>query len=258
MNTTASRHEDPHRPGQVRPRSLWCGIALLALWGWLSLAPPGTAAPIVVPSDLNPGDQYRLAFVTSTTRNAIVPEIGIYNLFVTNVANDQPELAALGTTWAAIASTAAIDARDNTMTNPDNGPGVPIYLLNDSILAMNNGDLWDGTIINPLQVHESGSPGTGGELVWTGTTPQGRASDFPLGPSPTATVGLSFDTLQWIQGTTDTPLTALHMYAISGPLVVPDQAAVPEPSSVMLWLVGLAGVLGLRYRQRHRQASAAT
>src|SRR5215471_8873092 len=84
----------------------------------LSVAGEGRAAPITVPPSLSPGDQYRLVFVTSTRRTATSSSIGDYNLFVTNAANTVPELAALGTTWTAIASTATVDARDNTLTNP--------------------------------------------------------------------------------------------------------------------------------------------
>ena len=49
------------------------------------------ADPIIVPPGLNPGDKYRLVFVTSTTTDATSPDISYYNSFVTNVADDVPE-----------------------------------------------------------------------------------------------------------------------------------------------------------------------
>ena len=90
-----------------------------------------SAAPITVPTDLNVGDTYRLAFVTSTTTAATSTDIAFYNAFVTGVANTQAELADLLTTWSVIGSTAALDARDNTGTNPTS-TGVPIYRLDDT------------------------------------------------------------------------------------------------------------------------------
>ncbi len=99
------------------------------------------AAPITIPTGLNPGDQYRIAFVTSTIRDATSSNIADYNAFVTAAANKVSELAGLGTGWTAIGSTASIDARDNTNTNFTTSTGVGIYLLNDTKLADNNADL---------------------------------------------------------------------------------------------------------------------
>ena len=76
------------------------------------------AVPMTVPTSLAVGAQYRLAFLTTARTTAISGDIETYNTFVTNEANAQAELAALGTTWKAIGSTAAVDARDNTGTNP--------------------------------------------------------------------------------------------------------------------------------------------
>jgi hypothetical protein len=82
--------------------------------------PPLTAlaGPITVPTGLNPGDQYRLAFVTSTTRDASSSNIADYNAFVTAAANSDPLVAALNTGWRAIASTPSTAAEDNTFTPP--------------------------------------------------------------------------------------------------------------------------------------------
>ncbi len=52
---------------------------------------------VTVPTDLNPGDQYRLVFVTNGTRDAQSTDIADYNTFVTTEANLSTELAALGT-----------------------------------------------------------------------------------------------------------------------------------------------------------------
>ena len=91
-----------------RIKSLVLAAIGAALLGLPSLA---AVAPIAIPPGLNPGDQYRLAFVTSTTRDATSGNIAVYNEFVTASATAQAELNALGTTWTAIASTGDVDAR---------------------------------------------------------------------------------------------------------------------------------------------------
>ena len=140
----------------------------MAIWVFL-LPATALAVPIVtVPTSLSPGDQYRLAFVTSTARDATSSDIEVYNQFVTDVANGVPELADLPTTWKAIGSTEYIDARDNTDTNPNVWAGVPIFLLNGTKLVDDNADLWDGSLDVALNVDESGSEYS--YLVWTGTS----------------------------------------------------------------------------------------
>ena len=56
----------------------------------LGLATENLAAPITLPTGLNPGDQYRLGFVSSTTRDATSQNIADYNDFVTATANRGP------------------------------------------------------------------------------------------------------------------------------------------------------------------------
>ena len=112
----------------------------------VALATLGTgaaqAALVVVPTGLNPGDQYRLVFVTDGTRDATSTNIDDYNKFVTNDARGgtpgidtalDVALNAAGFNpntieWKAIASTDSVAARDNTGTNPSS-TGVPIYLI---------------------------------------------------------------------------------------------------------------------------------
>ena len=52
-----------------------------------------------------------------------------------------------------IASTALVDARDNTSTVPSTATGgslgVPIFLLNDMKLVDSNDDLWNGSLDIP-------------------------------------------------------------------------------------------------------------
>ena len=135
---------------------LWLGIAALGLAA-AGVSSTAYAMPITVPTGLNPGDQYRLAFVTSTTRDATSTVIADYNAFVTGVANAVTDLAALGTTWTAIASTQTVNARDNTSTDPTtDGTGHSIFLLDGDKLADDYVDLWDGSIDTSLTVDQFG------------------------------------------------------------------------------------------------------
>jgi len=140
------------------------------------------AAIITQPTSLSPGDTYRLAFVTSTARDATSTNIADYNTHVTLAANAIPALASLGTTWTAIGSTATVAARDNTDTVPSTvtggSLGVPIFLLNDTKLVDSNDDLWDGSIDVVLNRTELDTAIVA--QVWTGTTQAGVAdsADF--------------------------------------------------------------------------------
>lgn len=222
----------------------------------LCVATQSLAGPITVPPDLQPGDQYRLVFVTSGTIDGTSTDISVYNNFVTNAANSDPALAALGTTWSAIASTATVDARDNTNTNPNVGTGVPIYDVMGNLVASSNANLWTNTNSANIPYDQNGliHPNA---LVWTGTDISGQAY-LPLGLGDSAgqgpTVGFFFypgtniDTNQlWIQALENPYLTSeWPLYAISGILTVP----VPEPRSIVLAGIAFLGLIAWALRLR--------
>lgn len=218
------------------------------------------AGPITQPADLAPGDEYRLAFVSSADRDGKSADIADYNQFVTNLANAQPELTALGTTWKAIASTASVDARDNTNTNPHDpsDPSVPIYLLDGTTrIANDNTDLWDDIfVLAPLDVQEDGVQQSGlGETVWTGTNTSGIAdSGNALGATDgTVLTGRSGCHSQcWIAGQPfDTDVHALNVYGMSGVLTVAGEPeAVPEPATLTLVAFGVVVLAVARSRRR--------
>ena len=244
-------------PFQTLERAALAAIAIVVI------ASSAAAAPITVPTSLSAGDQYRLAFVTSTTRDAYSTNIADYNAFVAGVANGVTELQALGTSWNAIASTASVDARDNTGTNPS-AAGVSIFLLNDTMFATGNGDLWDvvlhaGAILTTLSINEAGSFTS--ELVWTGTSVDGTGSWGPLGEEEAST-GLSsfgfssYSAHTWIRYSDEIFDETNSFYAMSDVLTIPTPAggagsAVPEPGTILLFGVGLAG---LGYMRRKRAA----
>jgi hypothetical protein len=223
---------------------LFCAISTVTPLG-------ASAAPITVPSDLNVGDKYRLVFVTSPVTAAVSSNINDYNAFVTATANSVPALAALGTTWTAIASTISTNAHDNTGTNPAVSTGTPIYRLDDTRVADDNSDLWDGDIQVPIEVLEDGTtvPVASFDRAWTGTDPYGFAASGGLGDvSNSLWVGSVFsDTMEWVYLYQEHDISMRRLYGISGELTV-----VPEPGAMILMGIGAVAVLGRDTRRRRQ------
>jgi len=255
-----------------QPGIVSAGVALAATLGTASAA---QAALVVVPPDLAVGDQYRLVFVTEGKRDATSTDIDDYNTFVTsqvrlsilpgttdtalyqalNAAGIDPNTI----TWKAIGSTASVDARDNTGTNPTLSTGVPIYLIDGNRVANNNADLWDGSIqtaINRTPLDTSTD-----NLVWTGTLPDGSADCFALGSPSCFALGSSLVTAgkssssngEWLSLPPPVDIicrvcnpqvpSTLRLYGISSVLTVPTSAvSVPEPSG-LLGFITLGGLM---------------
>ncbi len=210
---------------------------------------------ITLPTGLSNGDEYRLAFLTSLMRDGQARDIDVYDSFVQNVAASSPDLAMLNLEWKALASTREVDARDNTESNPfKDGLGVPIYLLDGDLLAPNYALLWDpleAPISRMFNVNELGevmleSTGTefqidDGLLVWTGSNPNGTATQQPLGQRGRAVGSGNATALQphWISAEGTSSVRELPLYALSEVISV-----VPEPSSgtcvAMLCVLGFS------------------
>ena len=132
------------------------------------------------------GDQYRLVFLTSATTDASSSDINTYNAFVQGVAAASTTYPNLGNAqWKIVGSTATVDARDNTGTNPDlNGTGVAVFLMNGrTAAANNNGDIWNGINV-AVGLNENGTAESE-DRAFTGTLPNGTkvtgTGDQPLG-----------------------------------------------------------------------------
>lgn len=187
------------------------------------------------------GDPYRLMFTSLAKTTATSNDIATYNSFIQGVANGS-SLGLGGVTWKALVSAAgdggsiaAVDARDNTNTNPTvEADGGAIFLLNGTEhFATSNTDLWDGSNITQPDTDEEGAlvptSGAGSTSiwtswygVWTGTSGNGTAKNA-LGNGGNTNLGLSREgtgVSSWIDRGTNDPSIQLGMYAISETLTV--------------------------------------
>ena len=102
----------------------------------------------LVPAGLEPGDTFRLVFLTSSKSKAESTEIVYYNRYVQDRVEAAVDAGAAirpyDLQFKAIASTAAVNARDNTQTGPLD-TDAPIYWLNGNKAADNYADMYDGT-----------------------------------------------------------------------------------------------------------------
>jgi hypothetical protein len=232
-------------------------IALLCLL----LAGTVSAAIVIPPPDLNPGDQYRLAFITSGTRDATSTDIADYNSFVNAQAALVSATGFPTSGWAAIASTESVDARDNTGTNPSAGAGVPIYRVDGVRIADDYADLWDGgRLAANLSVTQQGDPYPNTVppcasfpycLAWTGTSSLGTAASPLGGPNASSAAGDIFqeDTVNvssWILGYFDTRSRLYPLYAMSAVLTVPSGPPPGSTYTVGGSISGLAGTVTLQ------------
>ncbi len=236
------------------------GMAVLAA---AVLFPPVYAyATFVPPSDLSPGDQYRVVFVTSTIRHGTDSDIAVYNQFVTDAAEGTGSVIKdLSDDWRAIASVQGTNARNNTLTVPGSGD-MPIYNVSGQRIVDSYSDLWDGSIDTAITYDEFGDVFSGGsaspfDTVWTGTTSAGfTETQWHLGTnsSNVAVMGHSGRTdSYWVSNHGGIPLMSFHslgLYGISSPITFSPSGIVPEPATLLVWSL-LAGLgVGLGWRRR--------
>jgi hypothetical protein len=136
--------------------------------------------------------------------------------------------------------------------------GVPIYLLNDTKLADNNNDLWDGSINTSLDINENGDFVGNNLRVWTGTQSNGTgfsgdSQDRNLGSTGgSAHYGLTnLANGGWMQNSSGSfPGNTYQFYAMSEILTV------PEPGSFMLASIGAIVLMGIRSGRKRTKANA--
>jgi hypothetical protein len=237
--------------------SLSSPTRILSCLLWLT----GTATADIIltpPLGLNPGDPFRLLFLTGTGMPATSNNIADYDNFVTtsanavtgltnlagastSIINAQNLLAILGAsgvTWQAIVSTSTVNAATHI-----GAFNVPVFRLNGAMIASSSADLWDGlltnTVLNDEFGHDHNYP------TWTGTGINGLATANPVG-SATPTYGLSdYWNSGWIDYQTANNTTEYSLYGLSSVIIFQP---VPEPST---WLMLVSGTwLACRLRRK--------
>lgn len=223
--------------------------AFLAVVAVLLAAQPAHADLRLIPAGLNPGDQFRVAFVSSAGHNALSTDIAVYDQFITGLAVAAGIDTYFGTpvTWQVLGSTGAVSAISRL---PLTSPG--LYDMLGVKVADSGADLWDRSIDSAILATERPLLfEMFSDLVYTGTLQDGSGSDSRLGGNAgvtTTEIGIAsflFTTFgDWVSvGPVDgSPLRSL--YGVSSVLTVPSTTAVPEPASFTLVLVGAAALAG--------------
>ena len=197
----------------------------------------------LIPAGLSTGDQFRLIFLSSTTRDGTATDIATYNSFVqTRAAAGHTDIQAYSTWFSVVGCTADSDAIVNTGTT---GGGVPIYWLNGDKVADDYADFydgdWDEEAVNKNELGENG-PNTAQIVNYplTGCAHDGTEAfqstvSLALGAS-TVTVGRpdSSDTGHGpIAGSLQNPAENRPMYGLSAVFGVGVQGANSDPTFPM-------------------------
>jgi len=259
----------------VRMFRLVFSVGVAALIGSLAVPTAASTISLNTPTGLNPGDRFRIAFVTGTTTTGSSSDITSYNLFV-NTAAGGATYNGSAVTFYAIGSTATVNAYDNIHSTTMNDP---VYLAGGALVAPSitgaNG-LWSGALVNRIATDIDGtvvSPnGNGNDVyVYTGSLVDGTASSTPLGyfypGDPDYDIPAEFqasigqatgDTdAAWIRnGSNSEASSSRSLYGISETLTVASPSSVPEidPAGMGSVLALVTGALGLLERRRLKAA----
>jgi len=151
-------------------------------------------------------------------------------------------LAALGTTWTAIASTAAVSAFDNI----GGAFSENVYLLDGTLVAAGSSGLWSSSLSHAINLEQTGINGDA-FWAWTGSYPNGTKF-ITLGSSAAIAGDTEAANYQWANRGNYSTTNSLSLYGISANLTVPGES-IPEPGTLVT-MIGGAVLLGLAERIR--------
>ena len=191
----------------------------------------------LTPSGLVGGDKFRLLFITFTGYSSANTDIEGYNTYVqsqANAANAHTDIKAYNSHFRVLGSTADVDARDNTRTNPNDYTSVPIYWMGGAKVADNYGDFYDGSWDSEMSSGRAGIPSNSAYTLWTGSENQGtRASAggvYQTLGSTSVRIGRLNGAGEPLSSSNGAPATNLHYYALSNIFVVPNSEATGQPA----------------------------
>ena len=226
---------------------------MVAMLGASTLAFTSTASATLIDSInlLNPGDKYRVLFVTSTSRDASSTDINDYNTFVQDAADAGSVTNPLGLTWNVLGSTLDVNAQFNTSIFAYDTDSVTFFNTLGAIVAVSGMDFWSGALRTPISGTEFGDAVD--LQVWTGTVEFGESfSGLELGTDIVGTGVTSYVT-GWASVVHEVNFSSFSLYGVSNESVVHSQTlppvSVPEPGSSLI-LLGFAGLLFSRYRKQ--------
>jgi hypothetical protein len=229
-----------------------CRYAMCISIGVLSVS--GTASATLIDSiaALDEGAMYRVLFVTSTKTDATSSDIEYYNTLVSTAADNGSVTGSLGLSWEALASTLSVNAQDNTGIRKSDSAPVTLFNTLGGIIATSGEDLWDGTLAAPISYDESGaiSPSVGFR-VWTGTISNGSSAQGQQLGSDSPIFGIVGETTNGY-ATTVGSVSNIQSYIVYGASMMAEKPSsdVPEPGTVILLSLGLAGLSFARYRRQ--------
>ncbi|MYB44430.1 MAG: fibronectin type III domain-containing protein, partial [Acidimicrobiia bacterium] len=213
-------------------------VALLGLTAPDSTAlaqTPGPAPQYVpvgwslIPDGLEEGDQFRLLFVTSGTRNAQSSDIADYNTFVQSAANSNnvdATIRGMSGEFRAVISTSAVHARDNTATHPN--ADIPIYWLDGDKVADDYADFYDGSW-DSLEGKSQRGQDNKQQRIWTGTQPNGTRHSNYAGSGSVRYGSLALSNPSVLSHSQSTSNAQRNLYALSPVLTVGTPPTPPPP-----------------------------
>ncbi len=153
-------------------------LAVYALSDVFEVAVPTTEVPAdwsLVPSGLQEGDQFRLLFISSTSRNASPSAIATYNTWVQDLAaSGHTDIQDYSSSFRAVGSTEDMDARDNTGTTyTSSDKGVAIYWLGGNKVADDYEDFYDEDWDEEASMTNESGTAESGVTAWTGSDHDG-------------------------------------------------------------------------------------
>ena len=178
----------------------------------------------LIPStDLEPGDSFRLLFVTSDKKEPRSSNIADYNSFVQTAAARNDLLKNFSGRFRVLGSTQTVHAIDNSGTR---GTGFPIYWVDGPRAAKDYPDFYDGSWESRTGVDEQSRGMAYNSKVWTGTRDNGERSANPLGPGRFGWIVNTYSALgrgqPFATATTDASGDPGHFYALSPVLEIAE------------------------------------